>query len=324
MRPVQRRARAEAGAEILDGDLSGRIRRTVVHEACHRLALAHAHVRRRSGAATQVFMRRPGLGELAECRALRVDRSRQRTPLVPIQGLLREKGRMLKPFTALATATIFSATAAASAAATAAAARPTIKLACIDPLSGRQGTHETRPSCAAHRAGAARHRGRREKVAVAGAAEECAGPRRPEVRFGRRPGAHVRRIPQLLPPWVANTIAPVDGKSAKVGWESANYGFRTDAPGTGNEEFSRMERPPGTTCLRALPSRDCPAYLPLQATRPCAGTNWQALMRQLRSRCLSIRYSASQSMPCPSVRCTPCSSVPSASSGFRNATVSWR
>jgi hypothetical protein len=28
---------------------------------------------------------------------------------------------------------------------------------------------------------------------------------------------------------VVNTIAPVDGKAVKAGWEGTNYGFRTDA-----------------------------------------------------------------------------------------------
>lgn len=40
---------------------------------------------------------------------------------------------------------------------------------------------------------------------------------------------------QLLLPQVVNTIAPVDGKTVKVGWEGTNYGFRTDAVYTGNE-----------------------------------------------------------------------------------------
>eukprot|EP01041_Mallomonas_annulata_P025657 gene25657-46746_t len=40
---------------------------------------------------------------------------------------------------------------------------------------------------------------------------------------------------QLLLPQVVNTIAPVDGKAVKVGWEGTNYGFRTDAAYTGNE-----------------------------------------------------------------------------------------
>ena len=40
---------------------------------------------------------------------------------------------------------------------------------------------------------------------------------------------------QLLLPQVVNTIAPVDGKTVKAGWEGTNYGFRTDAVYTGNE-----------------------------------------------------------------------------------------
>jgi len=40
---------------------------------------------------------------------------------------------------------------------------------------------------------------------------------------------------QLLLPQVVNTIAPVDGKSVKSGWEGTDYGFRTDAVYTGNE-----------------------------------------------------------------------------------------
>lgn len=34
---------------------------------------------------------------------------------------------------------------------------------------------------------------------------------------------------QLLLPQAVNTIAPVDGKLVKTGWEGTNYGFRTDA-----------------------------------------------------------------------------------------------
>lgn len=34
---------------------------------------------------------------------------------------------------------------------------------------------------------------------------------------------------QLLLPQVVNTIAPVDGKTVRQGWEGTNYGFRTDA-----------------------------------------------------------------------------------------------
>lgn len=40
---------------------------------------------------------------------------------------------------------------------------------------------------------------------------------------------------QLLLPQVVNTIAPVDGKSVKTGWEATNYGFRTDMAFSGNE-----------------------------------------------------------------------------------------
>lgn len=52
---------------------------------------------------------------------------------------------------------------------------------------------------------------------------------------------------QLLLPQVVNTIAPVDGKAVKVGWEGTNYGFRTDAVYTGNELAQgtecKMQRP---------------------------------------------------------------------------------
>ncbi|MBV5293831.1 MAG: branched-chain amino acid ABC transporter substrate-binding protein [Curvibacter lanceolatus] len=52
---------------------------------------------------------------------------------------------------------------------------------------------------------------------------------------------------QALLPQVVNTIAPVDGKTVKVGWEGTNYGFRTDAMYTGNELAQgtecRMTRP---------------------------------------------------------------------------------
>ena len=52
---------------------------------------------------------------------------------------------------------------------------------------------------------------------------------------------------QLLLPQVVNTIAPVDGKMVKVGWEGTNYGFRTDAVYTGNELAQgtecKMQRP---------------------------------------------------------------------------------
>ena len=52
---------------------------------------------------------------------------------------------------------------------------------------------------------------------------------------------------QLLLPQVVNTIAPVDGKTVKVGWEGTNYGFRTDAVYTGNELAQ------GTECKMARP-----------------------------------------------------------------------
>ena len=52
---------------------------------------------------------------------------------------------------------------------------------------------------------------------------------------------------QLLLPQVVNTIAPVDGKAVKTGWEGTNWGFRTDAVYTGNELAQgtecRMQRP---------------------------------------------------------------------------------
>jgi branched-chain amino acid transport system substrate-binding protein len=40
---------------------------------------------------------------------------------------------------------------------------------------------------------------------------------------------------QLLLPQVVNTIAPVDGKRVKTGWEGTNWGFATDAVYSGNE-----------------------------------------------------------------------------------------
>lgn len=52
---------------------------------------------------------------------------------------------------------------------------------------------------------------------------------------------------QLLLPQVVNTIAPVDGKTVKVGWEGTNYGFRTDAIYTGNELAQ------GTDCKMVRP-----------------------------------------------------------------------
>ena len=52
---------------------------------------------------------------------------------------------------------------------------------------------------------------------------------------------------QLLLPQVVNTIAPVDGKAVKAGWEGTNYGFRTDAVYTGNELAQ------GTECKMVRP-----------------------------------------------------------------------
>lgn len=52
---------------------------------------------------------------------------------------------------------------------------------------------------------------------------------------------------QLLLPQVVNTIAPVDGKLVKTGWEGTNYGFRTDAIYTGNELAQ------GTECKMTRP-----------------------------------------------------------------------
>ncbi len=52
---------------------------------------------------------------------------------------------------------------------------------------------------------------------------------------------------QLLLPQVVNTIAPVDGKAVKAGWEGTNYGFRTDAMYSGNELAQ------GTECKMARP-----------------------------------------------------------------------
>lgn len=52
---------------------------------------------------------------------------------------------------------------------------------------------------------------------------------------------------QLLLPQVVNTIAPVDGKFVKVGWEGTNYGFRTDAIYSGNELAQ------GTECKMVRP-----------------------------------------------------------------------
>jgi ABC-type branched-subunit amino acid transport system substrate-binding protein len=52
---------------------------------------------------------------------------------------------------------------------------------------------------------------------------------------------------QLLLPQVVNTIAPVDGKAVKAGWEGTNYGFRTDAVYSGNEIAQ------GTECKMTRP-----------------------------------------------------------------------
>ena len=54
---------------------------------------------------------------------------------------------------------------------------------------------------------------------------------------------------QLLLPQVVNTIAPVDGKLVKTGWEGTNYGFRTDAVYTPEQvelpTDCQMKRPGG-------------------------------------------------------------------------------
>ena len=54
---------------------------------------------------------------------------------------------------------------------------------------------------------------------------------------------------QLLLPQVVNTIAPVDGKLVKAGWEGTNYGFRTDAVYTPEQvelpTDCQMKRPGG-------------------------------------------------------------------------------
>jgi ABC-type branched-subunit amino acid transport system substrate-binding protein len=52
---------------------------------------------------------------------------------------------------------------------------------------------------------------------------------------------------QLLLPQVVNTIAPVDGKAVKVGYEGTNWGFRTDATYGGNELAQ------GTECKMVRP-----------------------------------------------------------------------
>jgi branched-chain amino acid transport system substrate-binding protein len=52
---------------------------------------------------------------------------------------------------------------------------------------------------------------------------------------------------QLLLPQVVNTIAPVDGKTVKTGWEGTTWGFRTDAVYSGNEVAQ------GTECKMVRP-----------------------------------------------------------------------
>ncbi|HOB66298.1 branched-chain amino acid ABC transporter substrate-binding protein [Ottowia sp.] len=52
---------------------------------------------------------------------------------------------------------------------------------------------------------------------------------------------------QLLLPQVVNTIAPLDGKTVKVGWDGVNWGFRTEATYSGNELAQ------GTECRMARP-----------------------------------------------------------------------
>jgi len=52
---------------------------------------------------------------------------------------------------------------------------------------------------------------------------------------------------QLLLPQVVNTIAPLDGKTVKVGWDGVNWGFRTEATYSGNELAQ------GTECKMARP-----------------------------------------------------------------------
>ena len=55
---------------------------------------------------------------------------------------------------------------------------------------------------------------------------------------------------QLLLRQVVNTIAPVDGKTVKTGWEGTNYGFRTDAVYTGEQ----ITPPPSAACKMQRPS----------------------------------------------------------------------
>ena len=52
---------------------------------------------------------------------------------------------------------------------------------------------------------------------------------------------------QVLLPQVINTIAPVDGKQVKVGYEGTQWGFRTDATFSGNELAQ------GTECKMVRP-----------------------------------------------------------------------
>ncbi|MFT3813352.1 MAG: branched-chain amino acid ABC transporter substrate-binding protein [Acidovorax sp.] len=55
---------------------------------------------------------------------------------------------------------------------------------------------------------------------------------------------------QILMRQVVNTIAPVDGKTVKTGWEGTNYGFRTDAVYTGEQ----IAQPPSAACKMQRPS----------------------------------------------------------------------
>lgn len=54
---------------------------------------------------------------------------------------------------------------------------------------------------------------------------------------------------QLLLPQVVNTIAPVDGKTVRNGWEGTSYGFRTDAA----YNYQQVELP--TTCEMKRPPK---------------------------------------------------------------------
>jgi ABC-type branched-subunit amino acid transport system substrate-binding protein len=55
---------------------------------------------------------------------------------------------------------------------------------------------------------------------------------------------------QLLLPQVVSTVAPVDGKTVKVGVEGTQYGFRLDSVTAGRDlnlpSACRMKRPAGT------------------------------------------------------------------------------